>query len=206
MGNKLISTIQTTFTRTINTDLPAHEIEDITERTGLSLVQIELLYNQFKNRVKPSIRHVLTKADLEEIPELRTNKLGDRIIDVMFRLSPLSTGIDLHTFIISMSRFQVISPKYSRVKANRLYKSKVEFLFAIYDVDNDGLIGKDDLINILKRFVDPKLTEQCESYADIIIKEVAKSKSIMITFEDYWNAINRSEIEMKMSIPLLSNI
>ena len=105
-----------------------------------------------------------------------------------------------------MSRFQVISPKYSRVKANRLYKSKVEFLFAIYDVDNDGLIGKDDLINILKRFVDPKLTEQCESYADIIIKEVAKSKSIMITFEDYWNAINRSEIEMKMSIPLLSNI
>ena len=72
-----------------------------------------------------------------------------------------------------MKKSQNVSPIYSKV------------LFKVYDIDGDGLIGKEELFVILKSLVTNTTNAQLEQIVEKTLEDVASKHEGMIDFEDF---------------------
>lgn len=70
------------------------------------------------------------------IPELAMNPLVPRIVSMF-------DGVNFRQFVSLLSVFSATAPK----------EEKVDFAFRIYDVDNDGVISLNDLVDLLQMMV-----------------------------------------------------
>lgn len=77
--------------------------------------------------------------------------------------------------------------------------------FKMYDLDNDDLISKDELLAILHMMVGANIgEEQLISIAERTILEADENGDGMISFEEFCKVLERSDVEQKMSIRFLS--
>lgn len=75
----------------------------------------------------------------------------------------------------------------------------------MYDLDDDETISRDELLNILHMMVGANISqEQLNSIAERTIVEADQSGTGKITFEDFCNALERTNVEQKMSIRFLN--
>lgn len=98
----------------------------------------------FKDRIKLSLksRGELQDKDLMNLKTIKQNPISERMIE-----SYTTDGV--------LNFNQLYSDLYSFVNKKDL-DLKLKFIFRIYDVDNDGLITKVDLFNVLKSYSDCK--------------------------------------------------
>lgn len=77
--------------------------------------------------------------------------------------------------------------------------------FKMYDLDDDETISRDELLNILHMMVGANISQdQLNSIAERTIVEADQSGTGKITFEDFCNALGRTDVEQKMSIRFLN--
>lgn len=77
--------------------------------------------------------------------------------------------------------------------------------FRMYDLDDDETISRDELLNILHMMVGANISEtQLISIAERTILEADQSGNGKITFEDFCRALERTDVERKMSIRFLN--
>lgn len=75
----------------------------------------------------------------------------------------------------------------------------------MYDLDDDETISRDELLNILTMMVGANISEtQLVSIAERTILEADQSGNGKITFEDFCRALERTDVERKMSIRFLN--
>lgn len=75
----------------------------------------------------------------------------------------------------------------------------------MYDLDDDETISKDELLNILHMMVGANISqEQLLSIAERTIIEADQRGEGKINFEDFCKALDRTDIEKKMSIRFLN--
>lgn len=75
----------------------------------------------------------------------------------------------------------------------------------MYDLDNDDKISKDELLAILHMMVGANISEeQLTSIAERTILEADQNGDQMISFEEFCNALERTDVEQKMSIRFLN--
>jgi calcineurin B homologous protein 1 len=75
----------------------------------------------------------------------------------------------------------------------------------MYDLDDDETISKDELLNILHMMVGANISQdQLLSIAERTIIEADQSGNGKITFDDFCKALERTDIEKKMSIRFLN--
>ncbi|KAK6025208.1 hypothetical protein OSTOST_08901 [Ostertagia ostertagi] len=71
-----------------SSQLPEHQLEQLSIESGLSRSGIVTLYKRFlslaTHRDKETNEHFLTEIDFQSIAELQQNPLGQRIIDAFF--------------------------------------------------------------------------------------------------------------------------
>lgn len=75
----------------------------------------------------------------------------------------------------------------------------------MYDLDNDDMISRDELLAILHMMVGANISEdQLSSIAERTILEADEDKDQMISFQEFCKALSRTDVEQKMSIRFLN--
>lgn len=89
-----------------------------------------------------------------------------------------------------------------------LYRITNQYLsdaFKMYDLDDDDLISKNELLAILHMMVGANISdEQLTSIAERTISEADEDGDQMISFEEFCKALQRTDVEQKMSIRFLN--
>nr|CAD7567426.1 unnamed protein product [Timema californicum] len=190
--------------------LREEEINQIQEETGcmyktlFSAVtpnQIERLYSRFTSLDRGDCG-TLSREDFLRIPELAINPLGDRIVHAFFE-EGASDRVNFRQFMQVLAHFRPIK----KGRDNRLNsrEQKLKFAFKMYDLDNDEKISRDELLAILHMMVGANISEeQLTSIAERTILEADHNGDQMISFEEFCTALERTDVEQKMSIRFLN--
>lgn len=183
--------------------LREEEIAQIQNETGFTPNQIERLYSRFTSLDRGDCG-TLSRDDFLRIPELAINPLGERIVHAFFNESGCDR-VNFRQFMHVLSCFRPI--KQNQTTDNRLNTraQKLMFAFKMYDLDNDDLISKDELLAVLHMMVGANISEeQLSSIAERTILEADQNGDQMISFEEFCKALERSDVEQKMSIRFLN--
>lgn len=113
-------------------------------RSAVSPTEIRHLYMRFR-KLDRGRKGVVTVDDLNMIPELSTNPLGPRIVELFDEEH--SGHINFRTFLERMSVFSGHSGR----------EPKLAFLFRVWDVDGDGYVSQGDMEATLKSMAGSKL-------------------------------------------------
>ncbi|CAH2094748.1 unnamed protein product [Euphydryas editha] len=181
--------------------LREEEIAQIQEETGFTPNQIERLYSRFTSLDKNDCG-TLSREDFLRIPELAINPLSERIVHSFFAESH-DDRVNFLQFMRVLSHFRPIRKN----RENRLNsrEEKLRFAFSMYDLDNDGKISRDELLAILHMMVGVNISEeQLTSIAERTIIEADTNNDQMISFEEFCRALERTDVEQKMSIRFLN--
>jgi|UniRef100_A0AC35F1V8 calcineurin B family protein 1 len=185
--------------------LQKEEIEEISKETGFSKNQIVRLYSRFLSLDKQG-RGYLDREDLLRIPELAINPLGDRIVDAFFtgeKYSEHNNRLNFRQFINVLAHFRPINKRKPNLVNSR--ESKLKFAFSMYDLNKNNYITKEEFKFILNMMVGSNITaEQLDHIAERTISEADVDKDGKISFEEFCKAMERTDIDQKMSIRFLN--
>nr|QBH72780.1 calcineurin b subunit [Nicoletia phytophila] len=181
--------------------LREEEIQQIQLETGFTPNQIERLYSRFTSLDRGDCG-TLSREDFLRIPELAINPLGDRIVHAFFQESS-DDRVNFLQFMRVLAHFRPIK-KNKENKLNSREK-KLKFAFKMYDLDDDNKISRDELLAILHMMVGANINEeQLTSIAERTIMEADQDGDQMISFEEFCKALERTDVEQKMSIRFLN--
>ncbi|GMS80080.1 hypothetical protein PENTCL1PPCAC_2255 [Pristionchus entomophagus] len=182
------------------------EIDVITNETEFNRNQIVRLYSRFLSLDKKG-QGFLEREDLMNVPELAVNPLGDRIVDAFFTLSgdelESEKRLNFRQFVRVLAFFQPID----RTKKNSLNgrKDKLKFAFIMYDLNKNGCITREEFKVILNSMVGANITtDQLDKIADRTIEEADVDHDGRISFQEFCKAMEKTDIEEKMSIRFLN--
>lgn len=180
--------------------LQDEEIAAIQDDTGFSPSQIERLYSRFTSLDKDD-NGTLRKEDFLRIPELAINPLGERIVQSFFDESN-DERINFRQFMKVLARFRPVKQNDEDRLNSKL--DKLRYAFNIYDLDSDDKITKDELLSILRELVGANISdEQLANIADRTIMEADQDGDQCISFKEFCNILDRTDVEDKMSIRFL---
>ncbi|CAI5445783.1 unnamed protein product [Caenorhabditis angaria] len=189
--------------------IPEHELEQLSIESGLSRSGILTLYNRFMSlathRDKTTNEYFLVKADFESIQELKQNPLGDRIIDAFFADAEVleRKKVYFKDFVKVLSHFRPINKNKPHPWNSR--EAKLRFAFTMYDLNKSGTITKDEFQDILEMMIGKNVPiEQVKSIADRTMREADKDYDGFITFQEFCHAMDKTDIEQKMSFRFLT--
>merc|ERR1712007_204901 len=185
--------------------LQEEEINEITAETGFTRQQIERLYARFTSLDKQNHGY-LTREDFLRIPELAINPLGDRIVHAFFYESKNTDEekVDFKDFVRVVAHFRPVKKNPVKNKLNTRME-KLHFAFRMYDLDGDDKISKEELLAVLTMMVGANISpEQLISIAERTIQEADVDKDNLISFEEFAQVLERTDVEQKMSIRFLN--
>merc|ERR1712062_685731 len=177
----------------------------IQDETGFNPNQIERLYSRFSSLDKQD-KGYLSREDFLRIPELAINPLGDRIVHAFFfeSRSQEEEKVDFKDFVRVLAHFRPIKKNAEKNKLNTRME-KLHFAFRMYDLDGDDKISKEELLAVLTMMVGNNIsTEQLISIAERTIQEADVDKDNLISFEEFAQVLERTDVEQKMSIRFLN--
>ncbi|KAG8225129.1 hypothetical protein J437_LFUL006152 [Ladona fulva] len=181
--------------------LRAEEIAQIQEETGFTSNQIERLYSRFTSLDRGDCG-TLSREDFLRIPELAINPLGDRIVHAFFQ-EGCGDRVNFLQFMQVLAHFRPIKKNKDNKLNSR--EQKLKFAFKMYDLDSDDRISRDELLAILHMMVGANISEeQLTSIAERTILEADQDGDQMISFEEFCKALERTDVEQKMSIRFLN--
>ncbi|KAI8118368.1 hypothetical protein FF38_05242 [Lucilia cuprina] len=181
--------------------LRPEEIAQIQEETGFTPNQIERLYSRFTSLDRGDCG-TLSRDDFLRIPELAINPLCERIVHAFFADST-DDRVNFRQFMKVLAHFRPIKDKKESKLNSR--EDKLKFAFKMYDLDDDGVISRDELLSILHMMVGANISQdQLISIAERTILEADLCCQGKISFEDFCKALERTDVEQKMSIRFLN--
>ncbi|XP_074868709.1 calcineurin B homologous protein 3 isoform X1 [Carettochelys insculpta] len=197
------------------------ESQELADKTGFTLEQIEHLHRRFKqiSGDRPTIR----KESFDRIPDLEFNPIRAKIVRAFFdkrnlRQAPegLADEINFEDFLTIMSYFRPIEMNMDEGQLDRFRKEKLKFLFHMYDSDNDGKITLHEYRKVVEELLsgNPHLEkESARSIADGAMMEAAsicvgqmEPDQVYegITFEDFLKVWQGIDIDTKMHVRFLN--
>lgn len=183
--------------------LPEEEISAIQRETGFTRRQILRLHTRFLSLDKEG-RGYVDRDDFFTIPELNANPLGDRIIDAFFaEKSDLEKKLTFREFARVLAHFRPCTASTKSTAINSRTE-KLKFAFAMYDLNKNGYITRNEFKVILNMMVGSDISsEQLDSITDRTIIEGDYEKNGKISFKEFTRAMGNINVEQLMSIRFL---
>ncbi|XP_017779631.1 PREDICTED: calcineurin B homologous protein 1 [Nicrophorus vespilloides] len=181
--------------------LREEEISQLQQDTGFTSNQIERLYSRFTSLDRGDYGS-LSREDFLRIPEIAINPLGERIVNSFFE-GDTGDRVNFRQFLSVLAHFRPV--KKNKENKNNSREQKLQFAFKMYDLDNDNMITREELLAILHMMVGANIgEEQLSSIAERTILEADEDGDQKISFEEFCKALQRTDVEQKMSIRFLS--
>ncbi|KHN87890.1 Calcineurin B homologous protein 1 [Toxocara canis] len=185
------------------------EIEKLSIESGLSRKGIVTLYNRFislaKHKDTRTDEVFMSHHDFLDIQELQMNPLGARIIDAFFADAEVGDRkrVYFRDFVKVLSHFRPINKAKPHPWNSR--EAKLRFAFTMYDLNKSGTITKDEFREILQMMIGGNVpVEQVNSIADRTMREADRDGDGCITFHEFCNAMEKTDIEQRMSFRFLT--
>ncbi|XP_074536140.1 calcineurin B homologous protein 2 [Halichoeres trimaculatus] len=178
--------------------------QELMQETGFSASQILRLYERFEFLDRDRTGG-LSFQDLEALPHLSINPIGDRIIGAFF--SQGQETVDFASFVRVLAHFRPVDSNRRdgapQEQANSRTR-KLKFAFQLYDQDKDGKISRAELLQVLRSMLGIQVTEeQLQSIAERAIQEADLDRDDAISFDEFKKSLEKVDIDHKMSIRIL---
>jgi serine/threonine-protein phosphatase 2B regulatory subunit len=171
-------------------NLRGEDVQEIQKETGLPAKDIRKLYNRFKNLDKDN-SGTITMEEILALPELAMNPMVSRVA-ALFQLSS-----DEHINFTQFAKTLAIFTPSGKLE------DKLKAAFKVYDINNDGFITHDDLVENLKLMVGDNFTEeQISSIATQTLETYDLDKDGKISPKEFNEMMVKEGVEAKMSIEL----
>uniref|UniRef100_A0A914H181 Calmodulin n=1 Tax=Globodera rostochiensis TaxID=31243 RepID=A0A914H181_GLORO len=183
------------------------EWDDLHLESGLSKRSLKTLHNRFLELAQQKDDNgieFMCRADFESIPDLLKNPLGSRLIDVFFVNADVGDQkrVYFRNFVKVLSHFRPIN-KHSPHPWNSR-EAKLQFAFTMYDLNRSGTITKDEFTEILIRMIGGNVSRaKVDAIAERTMLEADRNADGSITFEEFCRAMEKTDIEEKMSFQFL---
>lgn len=197
-----------------------HNYQDLADKTGFSLEQINNLHKRFKHLSGDS--DTISRENLNRIPALADNPIKKQIIEAFFDKRNQHNGevgafqqIGFEEFLMVMSHFRHPSLKTTEEEKKAMRKEKVRFLFNMHDTDGDGTITLEEYRKVVEELLSKSGAidlEAAKAIADAAMLEVASTSMPDmpadyfyegITFEHFEQILSGLEMETRMHIRFL---
>ena len=163
-------------------------VDDLLEDTNFDRDEIERLRKRFMKLDRDSSGSI-DKNEFMSIPGVSSNPLATRIMEVFD--TDNSGDVDFQEFITGLSIFSGRGSK----------DEKLNFAFKIYDIDKDGYISNGELFIVLKIMVGNNLDDdQLQQIVDRTIVENDKDNDGKLSFEEFKNAIETTEVAKSLTL------
>eukprot|EP00043_Microstomoeca_roanoka_P008532 m.82139 g.82139 ORF g.82139 m.82139 type:complete len:204 (+) comp14283_c0_seq2:95-706(+) len=197
-----------------SSQLPDEEVETLQQSTGFSTAQIHRLYRRFR-RLDRSDTGFITSEEFMSIPELAKNPLVERLVELFDRdgsgdASEGAVQITFEKFLNTLAVFLPITERSKHMNiddddykawVDRKKKEKLQFVFHIYDIKQDGFIDANELFAVLKMMVTDGITdEQLTFIVDQTIKEADGDRDGKISFDEFCRILENTDIDQRMTI------
>merc|ERR1712083_910977 len=107
--------------------------------------------------------------------------------------------LEFKDFVSVLSFFRPVSKKsWKNLKNTK--KDKLMFSFRMYDLDGDGSISVDELLAVLTMMVDNIEEAELCKIAEKFVQEIDHSQDTLISFEEFVQIMDTSDVEKKMSM------
>ena len=146
------------------------------------------LYERFRS-LDMDERGFVTNANVLKLPEFSMNPLRDRLIAVIDAPEGM---INFRLFCRSLAVFHEKCPA----------EKKLEFLFKVYDVDRDGRVSRDDVMQVLLAATGDNLSAETR---EELIKSAMPGKQ-SVSFEEFVKLFpNMDAVQKKLSFSFSPN-
>ncbi|XP_069681880.1 calcium and integrin-binding protein 1-like [Periplaneta americana] len=170
--------------------LPEDQVQEYVDLTYLEKAEIQHIWKCFyamdPGHVSINCNCCLPVAHLEEfLPQLKVNPFLDRLYDVFFQRRG-SNGEFYFSFEQLLDMCSALSPQCPE-------NVKAKWAFRVFDFNNDGYIGEEDMMAIIDRLIQKKQldTNEKKKIIENILKDVNLGKTGDISPREFVHAVTK---------------
>ncbi|KAL6221534.1 hypothetical protein ACLB2K_004930 [Fragaria x ananassa] len=163
--------------------LTQYDIEEVQQHCNNTFSQQEIvsLYQRFC-QLDRSGGGFISSDEFLSVPEFAVNPLSQRLLKVLDRLN-------FKEFVAFLSAFS------SRASLEQ----KIEFIFKVYDADNNGKVTFNDMLDVLRDLTGQFISEQQrEQVLTHVLEESGYTKDSSLTISDFVKILGNSALKMEV--------
>ncbi|KAK4774219.1 hypothetical protein SAY87_029238 [Trapa incisa] len=167
--------------------LTQYDIEEVQEHCKHAFSQQEIvsLYQRFCQLDRNGGGFILTDEFLT-VPEFAVNPLSQRLLRML-------NSLNFKEFVAFLSAF---SPRVP-------LQQKIEFIFKLYDSDNNGKVTFHDMLDVLRDLTGQFISEQQrEQVLTRVLEEAGYTKDSMLVLSDFVKILGSSDLKMEVEVPV----
>lgn len=167
--------------------LTQYDIEEVQRHCDNLFTQQEIvsLYQRFCQLDRNSKGYILADEFLS-VPEFAMNPLSQRLLKMV-------DGLNFKDFVAFLSAF---SAKASNQR-------KIEFMFKVYDVDFNGKVSFNGIIEVLQDLSGSFMSgDQRKQVLSKLLEEAGYAKESYLTQEDFIKILGNSSLKLEVEVPV----
>ncbi|KAK4791831.1 hypothetical protein SAY86_032244 [Trapa natans] len=151
----------------------------------LTQYDIEEVQEHCKHAYRNGGGFILTDEFLT-VPEFAVNPLSQRLLRML-------NSLNFKEFVTFLSAF---SPRVP-------LQQKIEFIFKLYDSDNNGKVTFHDMLDVLRDLTGQFISEQQrEQVLTRVLEEAGYTKDSMLVLSDFVKILGSSDLKMEVEVPV----
>ncbi|KAL7670284.1 hypothetical protein ACOME3_005223 [Neoechinorhynchus agilis] len=145
--------------------------------------ELRILRRKFR-RIDRDRSGQISREEFMTIPELRSNRLLDRVISLFDE--DRNGEVDFDEFINGVGTFTVKGE----------CEMKLRFLFNVYDINRDGYISRDELYQVLRKVVGTQMNDrQLSDVVEMTILYWDKDMDGKISFKEFCSCVGSAIVD-----------
>ncbi|XP_050286668.1 uncharacterized protein LOC126725785 [Quercus robur] len=167
--------------------LTQYDIEEVQEHCSNLFSQQEIvsLYQRFC-QLDRNAKGFISADEFLSVPEFAMNPLSQRLLKMV-------DGLNFKDFVAFLSAFSGKATTHQ----------KIEFIFKVYDSDNNGKVSFNDILEVLRDLSGSFMSdEQREKVLRQVLQEAGYSKESYLMLDDFIKVLGRSGLKMEVEVPV----
>ncbi|KAI3908429.1 hypothetical protein MKW98_003284 [Papaver atlanticum] len=167
--------------------LTQYDIEEVQEHCNNTFSQQEIvsLYQRFC-QLDRSGGGFISADEFLSVPEFAVNPLSQRLLRMI-------DGLNFKEFVAFLSAFS------SRATPDQ----KIEFIFKVYDLDCNGKVTFNDIMDMLRDLTGTYISEQQrQQVLTHVLEEAGYTKDSLFVLADFVKILGSSGLKMEVEVPV----